>query len=153
MSVPITEPGHPEAKETNPPREVKAEDLGEGHVYGNLTEDPELRFTPTGRPVAKLRVCYRPRIKDTKTDKWGDGEPEFYTLNVWGRQAENCAELFRKGDRIVAAGSWTKRPWETREGEQRTSVELTVKDIGPSLLFKQATIIRPDDSTEAPSEH
>lgn len=153
MTVPITQPGNAEAKETRPPQDSQAVDMGEGHIFGNLTENPELRFTPTGRPVAKLRVCYRPRIKDDASGKWHDGEPEFYTINVWGRQAENAAECFIKGDRIVAAGSWVKRPWTTREGEQRESIELTAKDIGPSLLFKQAVITRPDDTPEAPSDN
>jgi single-strand DNA-binding protein len=124
------------------------EDLGPGHIMGNLTEDPELRFTPSGRAVTKVRICYRDRIKDPKTEQWFDGEPEFYTLNVWGKQAEHCAEALAKGDRVVAAGSWSKRPWTTREGEARISVELTVRDIGPSLLFRSAEIQRPDPAPE-----
>lgn len=152
MSVPIAETGHPEARQEGPPREHQAEDLGEGHITGNLTEEPELRFTPNGRAVAKVRICYRPRIKDATTNKWQDGEPEFYTVNVWGRQGENTAECFRKGDRVVAVGSWTKRPWTDREGKERVSVELTVRDIGPSLLFKSAEIIRPDESEGTDSD-
>jgi len=148
MNVPLTAPGHPEAKQTAPATSTEIEDLGPGHITGNLTEDPELRFTPTGRAVAKVRVCYRDRIKDPKTEKWFDGEPEFYTLNVWGKQAENVADVFTKGDRIVAAGSWSKRPWTNREGQRMVSVELTVRDIGPSLLFRSATIERPDKDAE-----
>lgn len=147
MSVPITEPGHPEAKQEAPAREHQPEDLGDGHIFGNLTEDPELRYTPTGRAVAKMRVCYRARIKNPANGEWFDGEPEFYTLNVWGPQGERCAEVFAKGDRIVAAGSWSKRPWTDREGQERVSVELTVRDCGPSLLFRSASIDRPDEDT------
>jgi single-strand DNA-binding protein len=148
MNAPTTAPGHPEAKQDGPAVNTEVEDLGPGHIMGNLTEDPELRYTPSGRPVTKIRIAYRDRFKDPKTEKWTDGPPEFYTLNVWGNQAERCAETFAKGDRVVAAGSWSKRPWVNREGEPMVSVELTVKDIGPSLLFKGATIERPDEDAE-----
>lgn len=149
MNAPVTQTGHPEAQQPAPPSQDRTEEIGEGHVFGNLTEAPELRFTPSGRAVTKLRVCYRPRIKNPDTDKWQDGEPEFYSINVWGRQAENCAEVFAKGDRIVAAGIWVKRYWTGRDGDERETVELTAKDIGPSLLFRSAEIQRPDPGTEA----
>lgn len=116
--------------------------LGEGHVSGNLTQDPDIRFTPTGRAVAKLRVAYSPRIKDPATNTWRDGEPTFYDVDVWGKQGENCAEALQRGDRIVACGEWFRRTWETREGERRTSVSLTARDVGPSLLFKLAAVAR-----------
>lgn len=144
MNAPITAPGHPEAKQEGPPANTEVEDLGPGHIMGNLCDDPELRYTPSGRAVTKIRLAYRDRIKDPKTDKWSDGPPEFYTLNVWGNQAERCAEVLARGDRVVAAGSWSRRPWIDREGQARESVELTVKDIGPSLLFRSAEIERPD---------
>lgn len=123
--------------------------LGAGYVMGNLCEDPELRFTPTGRAVCKLRVAYSPRYKDEDTGKWADGDPQFYTVNVWGQQGEHCAEALMRGDRIVAAGSWSERTWETREGESRKSVELTAQDIGPSMLFRLAKVQRTKRSTQA----
>lgn len=116
--------------------------LGEGHISGNLTQDPDLRFTPTGRAVVKLRVAYAQRVKNPVTGEWQDGEPQFYDIDVWGKQGENCAEALQRGDRIVACGEWFRRHWETREGEKRTSVSLTARDIGPSLLFKLAAVAR-----------
>jgi single-strand DNA-binding protein len=116
--------------------------LGEGHVSGNLTQDPELRFTPTGRAVVKLRVAYSQRIKDSGSGQWRDGEPTFYDVDVWGKQGENCAEALQRGDRIVACGEWFRRTWQTRDGEPRQSVSLTARDIGPSLLFKLAAVAR-----------
>lgn len=139
------------AKDKTPdtkPEQAKAPDpkepvsLGEGHISGNLTQDPELRFTPTGRAVAKLRVAYSQRVKDPATGQWRDGEPQFYDIDVWGKQGENCAEALQRGDRIVAVGEWFRRHWQTREGEARTSVTLTARDIGPSMLFKLAAVAR-----------
>lgn len=116
--------------------------MGEGHISGNLTADPELRFTPTGRAVAKLRVAYAPRIKDEATGQWVDGEAQYYDIDVWGRQGENCAEFLQRGDRIVAVGEWFRRNWQTREGENRASITLTARDIGPSMLFRAVSIRR-----------
>lgn len=130
-------PAKEQAQGSNEP-----ESLGEGHVSGNLTFDPELRFTPTGRAVCKLRVAYSQRVKDTATGQWHDGEPQFYDVDVWGKQGENCAEALQRGDRIVAIGEWYRRKWETREGEARTSITLTARDIGPSMLFKLAAVAR-----------
>lgn len=142
MSAPITQTGNPEARQQSSSSERPPESLGDGHIMGNLTDDPELRFTTMGRAVARLRVAYTPRIKAETGDKWVNGPPEFYNLDVWGRQGERCAEHLRRGDRIVAAGSWTKRFWTDREGAERESVELTVRDIGPSLLFRDARLVR-----------
>ena len=142
MNAPITKPGNLDAAQQPRADERKPEDLGEGHVMGNLTADPKLRFTPTGRAVARLRIAYVPRFKDDATGTWKDAEPEFYDLNVWGSQGEHCAEFLQCGDRVVAAGTWTKRFWEDKDGNERASVELTVKDIGPSMLFRPAAIIR-----------
>lgn len=132
-------------QETQPETEPvtdKPESLGEGHVSGNLTQDPELRYTPTGRAVAKLRVAYSQRVKDPASGQWQDGEPQFYDIDVWGKQGENCAEALQRGDRIVACGEWFRRKWNTRDGEARTTISLTARDIGPSLLFKLAAVAR-----------
>lgn len=120
----------------------KPKPLGEGHISGNLTADPELRFTPTGRAVAKLRVAYAPRVKDEANNRWIDGEVQYYDIDVWGKQGENCVEYLQRGDRIVAVGEWYMRNWETREGEARTSVTLTARDIGPSMLFRAVSVNR-----------
>ena len=119
-----------------------AEELGEGHISGNLTQDPELRYTPTGRAVTKMRLAYSQRVKNPGTNRWEDGPPEYYDIDVWGKQGENCAEAFIRGDRVVAVGTWFRRSWTTRDGEQRTSVTLTARDIGPSCLFRQVSINR-----------
>jgi len=121
---------------------AKPESLGEGHISGNTTQDVELRFTPTGRAVAKVRVAYAQRVKNPATGQWQDGEPQFYDIDVWGKQGENCAEYMNRGDRIVAVGEWFKRHWTDREGKERTSISLTARDIGPSMLFRGAAVIR-----------
>lgn len=142
MNAPATGAPPSGAGTKAPANDRPAEDLGEGHIQGNLTEDPELRFTGTGRAVAKLRVAYTPRIHDTESGRWMDGETEFYTVNVWGGQAERCAEALLRGDRIVASGRWSKRFWQDREGLDREAVELTAQDVGASLLFRQAVVVR-----------
>lgn len=142
MNAPITQTGNPEARQQGQRADHPTEDLGEGHVMGNLTDDPELRFTGTGRAVARLRVAYTPRVKDDASGRWKDGDTEFYDINAWGPQGERCAEHLQRGDRVVATGTWTKRKWEDREGKERESVELTARDIGPSLLFRGAAIVR-----------
>lgn len=153
MNAPITPTGTDQGRKEAQDRPPKPKELGEGHIMGNLTDDPELRFTPTGRAVAKMSVAYTPRVKDSATDRWTDGPVEFYTLNVWGQQAERAAEHLQRGDRIVAAGTWTERTWTDREDKPRVSIELTCRDVGPSLLFKAASIHRDQAATqEAPSD-
>lgn len=126
----------------NQPQSDRPTQMGPGYVMGHLCDDPELRYTPSGQAVTKMRVAFTPRYRDEATGQWKDGETEFYTVNAWRRQAEHCAEHLQRGDRVVAAGNWTSRTWTTREGEERTSVELTAYDIGPSLLFKPAHVYR-----------
>ena len=142
MSVPTSRTGNPQAHRKAQGKENSKEDLGPGSIAGNLCADPELRYTPSGRAVARLRVAWTPRIKDEKSGKWEDGETEFFGVDVWGAQAENCAESLAKGDRVVADGQWSQRTYENKEGENITVRELTARDIGPSLLFRTATIKR-----------
>lgn len=151
MNAPITPTGHPEAAQPGELTETKAEDLGEGHIMGNLTQDPELRFTPTGRAVARLRLAYTPRAKNPETGRWADGETEFYDLQVWGKQGERCAEFLRRGDRVVAAGTYTRRTWQGRDGLDHQTVELTVKDIGPSMLFRGVQVNRDEPAKDGAS--
>ena len=109
-------------------------------VIGNLTDDPELRFTPSGAAVAKFRVASTPRFLDRQTNEWKDGEPLFLTCNVWRQAAENCAESLQRGARVIVSGRLRQRSYETREGEKRTVFELEVDEIGPSLRYATAKV-------------
>lgn len=151
MSVPISPTGNPDAKQTGSTSDPQSEDLGEGHIMGNLTADPELRYTPSGRAVTKLRVAWTPRLKNQSTGAYYDGPTEYYDLDVWGQQGERCAELLVKGDRIVATGSWTRRTWKDKDEQERQAHSLTARDIGPSLLFRGAQVDRTKPSGQAAS--
>src|SRR5688572_1444096 len=109
-------------------------------VIGNLTDDPELRFTPSGAAVAKFRVASTPRIMDRQTNEWKDGEPLFLSCTVWRQAAENVAESLQRGARVVVTGRLKQRSYETREGEKRTVIELEVDEIGPSLRYATAKV-------------
>jgi single-strand DNA-binding protein len=109
-------------------------------VVGNLTEDPELRFTPSGAAVAKFRVASTPRFLDRQTNEWKDGEPLFLTCNIWRQAAENVAESLQRGARVIVSGRLRQRSYETREGEKRTVMELEVDEIGPSLRYATAKV-------------
>lgn len=109
-------------------------------VIGNLTDDPELRFTPSGAAVAKFRVASTPRIMDRQTGEWKDGEPLFLSCTVWRQAAENVAESLQRGARVIVSGRLKQRSYETREGEKRTVIELEVDEIGPSLRYATAKV-------------
>ena len=109
-------------------------------VIGNLTDDPELRFTPSGAAVAKFRVASTPRFLDRQTNEWKDGEPLFLTCNIWRQAAENVAESLQRGARVIVTGRLRQRTYETREGEKRTVMELEVDEIGPSLRYATAKV-------------
>jgi len=109
-------------------------------VVGNLTEDPELRFTPSGAAVAKFRVASTPRFLDRQTNEWKDGEPLFLQCNAWRQMAENVAESLQRGARVVITGRLRQRSYETREGEKRTVMELEVDEVGPSLKYATAKV-------------
>ena len=109
-------------------------------VVGNLTDDPELRFTPSGTAVAKFRVASTPRFLDKQTNEWKDGEPLFLQCNIWRQAAENVAESLQRGARVVVTGRLRQRSYETREGEKRTVFELEVDEIGPSLRYATAKV-------------
>lgn len=102
-------------------------------VVGNLVDDPELRFTPSGAAVAKFRVASTPRIFDRQTSEWRDGESLFLTCSVWRQAAENVAESLTKGTRVIVQGRLKQRSYEDREGIKRTVFELEVDEVGPSL--------------------
>jgi single-strand DNA-binding protein len=109
-------------------------------IVGNLTEDPELRFTPSGAAVAKFRVASTPRFLDRTTNEWKDGEPLFLQCNIWRQAAENVAESLQRGARVIVSGRLRQRSYETREGEKRTVMELEVDEIGPSLKYATAKV-------------
>lgn len=116
-------------------------------VTGNLTDDPELRFTPTGAAVAKFRVASTPRFLDRQSGEWKDGDPLFLACVVWRQAAENVAESLQRGARVIVTGRLKQRSYETREGEKRTVIELEVDEIGPSLKYATARVQKMQRST------
>lgn len=118
-------------------------DKGPGSVAGNMTADPELRYTPNGRAVCTVRVATSERVRDDRTGNWKDGPVTFYGVVCWGNLAENVCEVLEKGDRVVAEGRWTERTWTDNEGEEHAIVELTARDLGPSMMFRCARPVRP----------
>ncbi|XVU25461.1 single-stranded DNA-binding protein [Actinoplanes sp. CA-054009] len=111
-------------------------------VVGNLTDDPELRFTPSGAAVAKFRIASTPRTLDRQSGEWKDGEPLFLACNIWRDAAEHVAESLQRGSRVIVQGRLRQRSYETREGEKRTVYELEVDEIGPSLRYATAKVQR-----------
>ena len=111
-------------------------------IAGNLVDDPELRFTPAGQPVARFRVASTPRFRDNSTGEWKDGDSLFLTCNVWRQAAENVAESLTRGMRVLVSGRLRQRSYETKEGEKRTVYEVEVDDVGPSLRNASAKVNR-----------
>lgn len=111
-------------------------------VTGNLTGDPELRFTPSGSAVANFTIASTPRTFDKQSNDWKDGDTLFLRASVWREAAENVAETLTKGMRVIAQGTLKMRQYETKEGEKRTSTELEVIEIGPSLKYASAKVTR-----------
>jgi single-strand DNA-binding protein len=109
-------------------------------IAGNLVDDPELRFTPAGQPVAKFRIASTPRYLDKNTNEWKDGDSLFLTCNVWRQAAENVAESLTRGMRVIVSGRLRQRSYETKEGEKRTVYEVEVDDVGPSLRNASAKV-------------
>ena len=111
-------------------------------LVGNLTADPELRFTPSGAPVANFTVASTPRTFDRATSEWKDGDAMFINCSVWRQAAENVAESLTKGMRVIVQGRLKSRSYETREGERRTVFEIDVDEVGPSLRYATAKVNR-----------
>jgi len=111
-------------------------------VVGNLTADPELRFTPSGAPVANFTVASTPRTFDKQSNEWKDGDALFLNCAVWRQAAENVAESLTKGMRVIVSGRLKQRSYETREGEKRTVFECEVEEIGPALKYATAKVTR-----------
>jgi single-strand DNA-binding protein len=117
-------------------------------ITGNLTEDPELRFTPNGVAVASVRVAVTARVKDDQG--WKDGDTSFFRVNVWRTLAEHTADSLSKGDRVIVVGRLKARSWETPEGERRSAVEVEADEIGPSLRWATAKPERAAKDTAKP---
>lgn len=111
-------------------------------LIGNLTADPELRFTPNGAAVANFTVASTPRNFDRQTNEWKDGEAMFINCSVWRQYAENVAETLSKGSRVIVQGRLKARSYETREGEKRTVFEVDVEEVGPALRYATAKVTR-----------
>ena len=111
-------------------------------VIGNLTGDPELRFTPSGAAVANFTVASTPRTFDRQSNEWKDGDTLFLRCSIWREAAESVAESLTKGTRVIVTGRLIQRSYETREGEKRTVVELQVDEVGPSLRYATAKVTR-----------
>ena len=127
---------------TQKSRKVKIMNEAQMTLIGNLVEDPEVRFTPAGQPVAKFRVASTPRYKDNATGEWKDGDSLFLTCTVWRQAAENVAESLQRGMRVIVTGRLKQRSYETKEGEKRTVYELEVDELGPSLRNASAKVQR-----------
>ncbi|MEV4311557.1 single-stranded DNA-binding protein [Actinocrispum sp. NPDC049592] len=111
-------------------------------VVGNLTADPELRFTSSGAAVASFTVASTPRTFDRQSGEWKDGEALFMRCSIWRQAAENVAESLTRGARVIVSGRLKQRSYDTREGEKRTVIELEVDEVGPSLRYATAKVNR-----------
>lgn len=111
-------------------------------LVGNLVDDPELRFTPSGQAVANFRIASTPRFLDKATNEWKDGESLFLTCTVWRQAAENVAESLQRGMRVIVQGRLKQRSYETKEGEKRTVFEVDADEVGPSLRNASAKVTK-----------
>lgn len=111
-------------------------------IVGNLVDDPELRFTPSGAAVANFRIASTPRFLDKQTNEWKDGDSLFLQCHVWRQPAENCAESLMKGTRVIVTGRLKQRQYETKEGEKRTVYEIEVDEVGVSLRNATAKVTK-----------
>jgi len=111
-------------------------------VVGNLTDDPELRFTPSGAAVANFTVASTPRFLDKQTNEWKDGDALFLRCSIWRQAAENVAESLQRGARVIVQGRLKQRSYETKEGEKRTVYEIDVDEVGPSLRYATAKVVK-----------
>jgi single-strand DNA-binding protein len=117
-------------------------------LVGNLTDDPELRFTAQGAAVANFRIAVSKRIRDPQTNEWKDGDTSFFRINVWRQLAENVAESLTRGTRVIVTGTLKMRQWETQEGEKRSVVEVEATEVGPSLKWATAKVEKASRSNQ-----
>ncbi|MDE0642649.1 MAG: single-stranded DNA-binding protein [bacterium] len=111
-------------------------------IVGNLTQDPEMRFTPNGVAMARLSIAVNRRSFNRETNQWEEGETSYFNATCWRQMAENVSESLRKGTRVVVTGRLQQRSWETSEGEKRYMVEIQVDEVAPSLRFATASVTR-----------
>ena len=120
-------------------------------IIGNLVADPELRFTPSGAAVANLTIASTPRTFDKNTNEWKDGETLFLRCSIWREAAENVAESLKKGQRVIASGRLVQRNWE-QDGQKRSGVELQLEEIGPSLKYATAQVVKAERQSGQPQQ-
>jgi single-strand DNA-binding protein len=118
---------------------MKMASMSQTVIVGNLTDDPELRYTPNGAAVVKFRVAVNRRYKD-QAGEWKDGETSYFTVNAWRQLAENVAESLTRGANVIVVGRLQQRSWETQEGDKRTVVEIEADEVGPSLRWATAKV-------------
>lgn len=111
-------------------------------LVGNMTDDPELRYTAQGAAVVNFRIAVNRRFKDAQTGEWKDGDASYFRVNCWRQLAEHCAESLRKGTRVIVTGSLKMRDWETQDGDRRTAIEVEATEVGPSLKWATAEVTR-----------
>jgi single-strand DNA-binding protein len=148
MATRSTTAKKPATKPEPKKQETEYGEWEDGSLSGNLTRDPELRFTQSGRPVTSFSIAVNERVKNEDTGEWEDTEPEFFDCNAWGTQAENVAEYLSKGDRVVAVGQFRDETYTNRDGERVTKTKFTAKDIGPSMLWNGAKVIKASRSSK-----
>lgn len=119
-------------------------------IIGNLTADPELRFTPSGHAVTNFTVASTPRSFDKASNEWKDGEALFLRCSIWRQAAENVAESLQRGARVIVTGRLKQRSYETQQGDKRSVIELEAEDVGPSLLWATATVHRGERASAGP---
>lgn len=132
----------PPKADTPPKAGTGRKDMGAGSLAGNLTEDPELRYTPSGKAVASCRVAVQDRVYNEHTKAWEDSPAQFFTVTCWPPLAERVAEYLQRGQRIVAEGRWESQSWEDKEGNVQERVAFVAADLGPSLKWAGARVIR-----------
>jgi single-strand DNA-binding protein len=128
--------------EAPPQQQSTTRTLGPGSVGGSMCADPEMKFTSTGKAMVKVRLAVAPRVKDENTGFYTDGKTEFIDVTVFGKQGENVMESLRKGDRVVVNGIWQESRWFGQDEQWHAGKSITARDIGPSLLFRQARVHR-----------
>ena len=140
MAVRPQQAEKPAQQQEKPARETRRLDAGPGSLAGNLTRDPELRYTPSGKAVCSLRVAVQERVFSERKKEWEDKDPEFFDVTCWAPLAEHVAESLSKGQRIVAEGRWEAQSWEDSEGTVQERTVLVAADLGPSLKWVDVTV-------------
>lgn len=143
--MPTGQAAQQQAPQTAEPAPPKDEDRGPGSVAGNLTKDPELRYTNAGTAVCNLRLACSERVRNAATGDWEDGPPSYYDIQCWARLAENVCNTLERGDRIVAEGRWMAHHWEDDQQVIQERLYLRARDLGPSIAYWCARLERKRD--------